>query len=138
MSRREVAEPERGSQRHDGYVGEHFHGAPRDCAPLWAARAVPAYPGHHGGAQRRLLSWARRRSGDRDAHDADAAAPRYAGGREQYGRRFATVEPVFANVRANKRLDRFTLRSRTNVNDQWLLFCLWHNIEKLAHIGYAA
>ena len=59
-------------------------------------------------------------------------------GREQYGRRFATVEPVFANVRHNKRLDRFTLRGRTKVDGQWKLFCLVHNIEKLAHAGYAA
>ena len=59
-------------------------------------------------------------------------------GREQYGQRFATVEPVFANVRDNKRLDRFTLRGRTKVNGQWLLFCLVHNIEKLTHAGYAA
>ena len=59
-------------------------------------------------------------------------------GRAQYGRRFATVEPVFANVRHNKRLDRFTLRGRTKVDGQWKLFCLVHNIEKLAHAGYAA
>ena len=49
-------------------------------------------------------------------------------GREQYGQRFATVN----------RLDRFTLRGRTKVNGQWLLFCLVHNIEKLSHAGYAA
>ena len=59
-------------------------------------------------------------------------------GRAQYGRRFATVEPVFANIRFNKRLDRFTLRGRTKVNGQWLLFCLVHNIEKLTNTGYAA
>jgi len=59
-------------------------------------------------------------------------------GREAYGRRFATVEPVFGNLRANKRLDRFTLRGREKVNGQWTLYCLVHNIEKLAHAGYAA
>ena len=59
-------------------------------------------------------------------------------GREQYGRRFAAVEPVFANVRYNKRLDRFTLHGCTKVNGQWLLFCLVHHIEKLTHAGYAA
>ena len=56
-------------------------------------------------------------------------------GRAQYGRRFATVEPVFGNLRANKRLDRFTLRGRTKVDAQWKLYCLVHNIEKLAHHG---
>ena len=59
-------------------------------------------------------------------------------GREQYGRRFATVEPVFANLRHNKRLDRFTLRGRTKVDGQWKLYCRVHNIEKLANAGYAA
>ena len=59
-------------------------------------------------------------------------------GRAQYGRRFATVEPVFANLRRNKRLTRFTLRGRAKVDGQWKLFCLVQNIEKLAHHGYAA
>ena len=48
------------------------------------------------------------------------------------------MAPVFGNLRYPKRLDRFTLRGRTTVNGQWLLFCLVHNIEKLAHTGYAA
>ena len=59
-------------------------------------------------------------------------------GRELYGRRFATVEPVIANLRHNRRLDRFTLRGRTKVDGQWKLYCLVHNIEKLANAGYAA
>lgn len=58
-------------------------------------------------------------------------------GRLLYGRRFATVEPVFANLRHNKRLNRFTLRGQTKVDGQWKLYALVHNIEKLAHHGYA-
>jgi hypothetical protein len=54
-----------------------------------------------------------------------------------YGRRFATVEPVFGNIRHNKGLDRFTLRGQRKVDTQWKLYCLVHNIEKLAHHGYA-
>ena len=57
-------------------------------------------------------------------------------GRKLYGRRLAIVEPVFANLRHNKRLDRFTLRTQPKVNTQWNLYCLVHNIEKLAHHGY--
>jgi hypothetical protein len=57
-------------------------------------------------------------------------------GRARYGQRFATVEPVFANVRHDKRLDRFTLRGRAKVEAQWQRFCLVHNVEKLAHHGY--
>jgi len=45
---------------------------------------------------------------------------------------------VFANVRYNKGLDRFTLRGRAKVDGQWKRFCLVHNIEKLARHGYAA
>ena len=58
-------------------------------------------------------------------------------GRARYGRRFATVEPVFGNLRYNKGLDRFTLRGQKKVDTQWKLFCLVHNIEKLARHGYA-
>ena len=56
-------------------------------------------------------------------------------GREMIARRFATVEPVFGNLRANKKLDHFTLRGRAKVDAQWKLYCLVH--EKLAHNGYA-
>ncbi len=59
-------------------------------------------------------------------------------GREQYGRRFATVEPVFGNIRHNKRLNRFTLRGRHKVDGQWKLFALVHNIEKWAKLRKAA
>jgi len=58
-------------------------------------------------------------------------------GREMIARRFATVEPVFGNLRYNKGLNRFTLRGRHKVDGQWKLYCLVHNIEKLAHNGYA-
>lgn len=58
-------------------------------------------------------------------------------GRSLYGKRMGTVEPVFGNLRYNKRLDRFTLRGQKKVDTQWKLYCLVHNIEKLAHHGYA-
>ena len=58
-------------------------------------------------------------------------------GRKLYGRRMATVEPVFGNLRHNKGLNRFTLRGQKKVNTQWHLYCLVHNIEKLAHHGFA-
>jgi hypothetical protein len=48
-----------------------------------------------------------------------------------------TVEPVFANIRHNKRLIRFNHRGREKVNTQWNLYCMVHNIEKLAKTGYA-
>lgn len=54
-------------------------------------------------------------------------------GREQYSRRIGTIEPVFGNIRYNKRLNRFTLRGTTKVDGQWKLYALVHNIEKLAN-----
>jgi transposase len=53
-------------------------------------------------------------------------------GRALYSRRMATVEPVFANIRHHKRMSRFTLRGKTKVSTQWQLYCLVHNIEKIA------
>ena len=58
--------------------------------------------------------------------------------REAYGRRSAKAASVFGNLRANKRLNRFMRRGRAKVNGQWTLYCLVHDIEKLAHAGFAA
>ena len=58
-------------------------------------------------------------------------------GKRLYGQRFATVEPVFGNIRHNKRLNRFTLRGQKKVDAQWKLYAMVHNIEKLAKHGYA-
>lgn len=120
-----------------GYVGEHFRGAVRDCGPC-ALRAqclrTPATtPVRNvaflrGRVDNPAVTHAARMRARIDAPE----------GRALYDRRFGTVEPVFGNLRANKRLDRFTLRGRVKVDAQWKLFCLVHNIEKLAHAGYAA
>jgi transposase len=59
-------------------------------------------------------------------------------GRQQYSRRLAIVEPVFANIRTQKGLDHFTLRGKEKVDIQWMLSAMVHNIEKLAHYGQVA
>ncbi len=56
-------------------------------------------------------------------------------GRHYYSRRMGTVEPVFANIRHNLGLNRFTLRGRAKVDTQWKLFAVVHNIGKLAMYG---
>jgi transposase len=58
-------------------------------------------------------------------------------GRRIYPQRLAIAEPVFANIRINKRLDRFTLRGKVKVNIQWLMYCLVHNLEKIMNYGLA-
>jgi transposase len=57
-------------------------------------------------------------------------------GRQIYPQRMAIVEPVFANIRARKRMDWFSLRGKIKVNIQWLLYCMVHNIEKIANYGF--
>jgi hypothetical protein len=58
-------------------------------------------------------------------------------GRKIYPQRIAIVEPVFANIRVQKRMDKFNLRGKIKVNIQWLLYCMVHNIEKVANYGFA-
>jgi len=118
----------------NGYAAVKFQGAQCDCVPCThrdrcllkpdktKARQVSFFQGKRGG-----ISYT-------DKMKARIDSPE---GRIRYGQRFATVEPVFGNLRYNKGLDRFTLRGRTKVDAQWKLFCLVHNIEKLAHHGYA-
>jgi len=58
-------------------------------------------------------------------------------GREVYHQRIGIAEPVFANIRAVKGLDRFTLRGKIKVNIQWVLYCMVHNIGKIMSYGLA-
>lgn len=119
------------------HIGDHYRGAKRDCGPcplraqcLRTPETTPV----------RNVAFFRGRVSTQHVNHSAAMRARIdsPAGRTLYDRRFATVEPVFANLRANKRLDRFTLRGRAKVEGQWHLYCLVHNIEKLAHAGYAA
>ena len=58
-------------------------------------------------------------------------------GRKIFPQRFAIVEPVFANIKTQKRLNRFTLRGKVKVNIQWMLYCMVHNIEKIINFAMA-
>ena len=58
-------------------------------------------------------------------------------GRKIYPQRLAIVEPVFANIRTHKGMNRFTLRGKIKVNIQWLMYCMVHNMGKIANYGYA-
>jgi hypothetical protein len=49
---------------------------------------------------------------------------------DKYADRMQIVEPVFANIRHCKGLNRFTLRGKEKVNSQWLLYCMVHNLDK--------
>jgi transposase len=56
-------------------------------------------------------------------------------GKRIYARRLGIVEPVFANICVQKRMHRFTLRSKRKVDVQWMLFALVHNIGKIHTFG---
>jgi transposase len=119
-----------------GHKAMRFTGAKRDCekCPLRAqclrhpqrskVRQVAIFTGKHDQAEEKASERMKRKI------DSEQ-------GREMITRRFATVEPVFGNLRGNKKLNRFTLRGRGKVDPQWKLYCLVQNIEKLAHHGYA-
>jgi transposase len=112
-----------------------FKGTKRDCVPCTMRDRCLRHPERTAIRQVAFFDKNQRsplRYTERMKHAIDT--PR---GRRLYGRRIAIVEPVFANLRHNKRLDRFTLRTQPKVNTQWNLYCLVHNIEKLAHHGYA-
>jgi transposase len=52
-------------------------------------------------------------------------------GKRIYARRLGVVEPVFANICVQKRMHRFTLRTKLKVDVQWRLFALVHHIGKI-------
>lgn len=120
---------------HNGFIAVKFQGAQRDCVPCTQREQCLRTPEKtktrqvsffRGKADATKVSYTERM---RQAIDSEQ-------GRARYGRRFATVEPVFGNLRHNKGLNRFTLRGQKKVDTQWKLYCLVHNIEKLAHHGY--
>ena len=57
-------------------------------------------------------------------------------GHKIYSQRIAIVEPVFANIRTHKGMNRFTLRGKVKVNIQWLMYCMIHNIGKIVNYGF--
>jgi transposase len=56
-------------------------------------------------------------------------------GKRTYARRLGIVEPVFANICVHKRMNRFTLRTKSKVDVQWRLFALVHHIGKIHTVG---
>ena len=120
---------------HNGYLSTKFSGTLRDCVPCDQRKQCLRTPDK---TKVRQVSFFRGKAGSEKESYTDRMkrAIDSEEGKARYGRRFATVEPVFGNIRHNKRLDRFTLRGQQKVDTQWKLYCLVHNMEKLAHHGY--
>jgi len=51
--------------------------------------------------------------------------------KERYSYRMGTIEPVFANLRHAKGMNRINYRGRKKVGVIWKLWCIMHNIEKI-------
>jgi transposase len=118
----------------NGYAAVKFQGSQRDCLSCAHRDRCLLTPEKTKVRQVSFFQGKRYGESYTDKMKARIDSPE---GRIRYGQRFATVEPVFGNLRHNKRLNRFTLRGRRKVDGQWKLYCLVHNIEKLAHHGYA-
>ena len=52
-------------------------------------------------------------------------------GRGLYGKRQVMIEPVFANTKFNRRIDRFLRRGRAACRSEWRLITATHNLLKL-------
>ena len=56
-------------------------------------------------------------------------------GRQRYGLRKETVEPVFGQIKQGRGFRQFRLRGLEKVNREWSLICTGHNLMKLFRFG---
>ncbi len=117
----------------NGRVYHKFTGSQGSCLPCSRRQQCLRHPKRT--AVRQVAIFVKKQSSANEAIERMKRAIDSSRGRQLYSQRIGTVEPVFANLRHNKRLSRFTLRGKAKVNTQWQLYCLVHNIEKLAHRG---
>ena len=59
-------------------------------------------------------------------------------GKQLYLKRQGTVEPVFGQIKSNRRADRFLRRGRSGVRSEWRLLTATHNLLKLHQHQLAA
>ena len=119
----------------NGQVRHKFTGAKQSCEPCQLRAQCLRDPEHT--QVRQVSIFAKNQPNAHAAIELMKQAIDSPRGRHLYSQRIGTVEPVFGNIRHNKRLNRFTLRGKAKVDAQWSLYCLVHNIEKLANHGYA-
>jgi transposase len=120
--------------RHKGHIelnrnsGEKYQAKSSDCKGCGQRERCVTSRGGRGDAPRTLYV------ADRGAEQTQSDMMREKIDdpvcRALYGRRMQIIEPVFADITRNKKLDRFTLRGRIKVRAQWLLYCVAHNIGK--------
>lgn len=59
-------------------------------------------------------------------------------GRDLYSKRQGMIEPIFANTKFNRRIDRFLRRGRAACRSEWRLITATHNLPKLHTAATAA
>jgi len=128
------------TEAENGKVRVHFEGRLlqcRHCPKKHQCMQNPASANHRNGSGRQVSFTVENKRlpnyTDWMKHRVDSQQ-----GKELYSHRMSVVEPVFGNIGTNKRLNRFSLRGRKKVQGQWQLYCLVHNIEKLANYGRMA
>jgi hypothetical protein len=79
---------------------------------------------------------ARRRAGDPDQLTAASIAkidsPQ---GRKTYARRAPAIEPVFAQIKHNRKIRTISRRGLTAADSEWKLICATHNLLKLHRLA---
>jgi transposase len=124
-----------GNVIHDGRHVIRFKGTKRDCLPCQLREKCLKKPNqtetrqfaHFTGTTEQQTKTFTQKM--REKIDSIA-------GKLIYGRRMATVEPVFADIRSSLGLDRFSLRGKKKVSIQWRLYCTVHNLLKVHRYGF--
>jgi len=116
------------------FVATKFKGAKSSCVPCKLRSQCLRHPER---TETRQVAYFHGRSAngketftERMKHKIDSTV-----GRALYSLRVAIVEPPFAHICRVMGLDRFTLRGKEKVNTQWNLFCIVHNLKKVARYG---
>jgi hypothetical protein len=116
-----------------GYTGHTFQGQPEHCGSCEVRSRCMRDPSTPARQVTKITGGAPHLQGTAIAEMIERFDTE--GGRHYYSRRMGTVEPVFANIRGNLGLNRFTFRGRVKVDTQWKLFAVVHNIGKLVAYG---
>lgn len=123
-----------GNLVHDGRHAIKFKGTKRDCIPCQLREKCLKKPdqtetrqfAHFTGKNEQQTKTFTQKMREK----IDSVA-----GKLLYGRRMATVEPVFADIRSSLGLDRFSLRGKKKASIQWRLYCIVHNLLKVHRYG---
>ncbi len=123
-----------GNSHHHGLHAVKYHGTKRDCIPCTQRAQCLKHPDV---TETRQFSHFTGRTDKKEKTFSQKMREKIdsVAGKLIYGRRMATIEPVFADIRSSLGLDHFSLRSKRKVNIQWRLYCIVHNLLKVHRYG---